>query len=330
MIKIAINGFGRIGRQVLRIGQNYPELEFVAINDLGDAKTLAHLLKYDTIYRAFPGDISTEGNAIVVNGKKIPVYAEKEPEKLPWKNLGVEIVVEATGKFTKQEDASKHLLAGAKKVLITAPGKGSNVKMIVKGVNEHTYNKEKDNIISNASCTTNCLAPIVKVLNDNFEIEKGFMTTIHAYTNDQNILDLPHKDLRRARAAAQNIVPTTTGAAESVAEAIPELKGKLTGLAVRVPVPCGSLTDFVCILKKPTTKEHVNWLFKQVSEHHLKGILQYTEDPIVSSDILGNNHSSIFDALSTMMIGDNYLKVVAWYDNEWGYSNRLVDLLRMM
>lgn len=329
-MKIAINGFGRIGRQVLRIGLTYPELEFVAINDLGDVKTLAHLFKYDTTYRQFQGEVSTNDSNLVVNGKKIPVFSEKEPERLPWKSLGVDIVVEATGKFTKQEDAQKHLSAGAKKVLITAPGKGNNVKLIVKGVNEHSYNKEKDNIISNASCTTNCLAPIVKVLNDNFGIEKGFMTTVHAYTNDQNILDLPHKDLRRARAAAQNIVPTTTGAAESVAEVIPELKGKLTGLAVRVPVPCGSLTDFVCILKKPTTKEHVNWLFKEVSKYHLKGILQYTEDPIVSSDILGNPHSTIFDGLSTMMIGDNYLKVIAWYDNEWGYSNRLVDLLRMM
>ncbi|NTV24444.1 MAG: type I glyceraldehyde-3-phosphate dehydrogenase [Nanoarchaeota archaeon] len=284
MVRVAINGFGRIGRQVLRIGLD-KGLEFVAVNDLGDVKTLAHLFKYDSVHGMFPGTVAAEGNYLVVNGTKIRVCSEKEPEKLPWKELGVDIVIESTGRFTDKESASKHIIAGARKVLITAPSKGG-VKLLVKGVNEHSYDMAKDNLISNASCTTNCLAPIVKVINDNYGIEKGFMTTIHAYTNDQNILDLPHKDLRRARAAALNITPTTTGAAEAVAEVIPELKGKLTGLAVRVPVPCGSLTDFVCILKKGTTVKEVNWLFSEVSKYHLKGILQYTEDPIVSSDIV--------------------------------------------
>lgn len=329
MVRIAINGFGRIGRQVLRIGQNHPNLEFVAVNDLTDVPTLAHLFKYDSVHGIFAGSIDKDDKHIIVNGKKILVLAEKDPEKLPWKDLKIDIVVESTGFFTKKDDAAKHIKAGAKKVLISAPAKGG-VKTIVMGVNEHQYDKATDNIISNASCTTNCLAPMVKVINDNFGIEKGFMTTVHAYTNDQKILDLPHKDLRRARSAALNIVPTTTGAAEAVSEAIPELKGKLTGLAMRVPVPCGSITDFVCILKKPTDVKQVNWLFRQVSEFHLKGILQYSEEPLVSSDIVGNPSSTIFDAPSTMMIGDNYLKVVGWYDNEWGYSCRVVDLLKMM
>jgi len=328
LVRIAINGFGRIGRQVLRIGINNPELEFIVINDLTDVKTIAHLFKYDSTYRTFNGTVEYDDKNLIVNGKKVLVLAEKDPEKLPWKDLNIDIVVESTGIFTSKEDAAKHLKAGAKKVLISAPAKG--VKVIVKGVNEHTYDKLNDNIISNASCTTNCLAPMVKVLHDNFGLERGFMTTIHAYTNDQKILDFPHKDLRRARSAAVNIVPTTTGAAETVAEVIPELKGRLTGMAMRVPVPCGSLTDFVCVLKKPTNVQHVNWLFKEVANYHLKGILQYTEDPIVSSDIIGNSNSAIFDAKSTMMIGENFLKVVGWYDNEWGYSNRMVDLLKLM
>jgi glyceraldehyde 3-phosphate dehydrogenase len=328
MVRVAINGFGRIGRQVLRIAQNYPEIEIVAINDLTDVKTAAHLFKYDSVYRRFNGTVESNDKYLIVNGKNILVTAEKDPEKLPWKDLNVDIVVESTGAFATKEDAAKHLKAGAKKVLISAPAKG--VKVIVKGDNESSYDKSKDDIISNASCTTNCLAPIVKVLNDNFGIEKGFMTTVHAYTNDQRVLDLPHKDLRRARTAAVNIIPTTTGAAETVGEVIPELKGKLTGMAVRVPVPVGSLTDFVCILKKPTTIKDVNWLFSEVSKYHLKGILEYSEEPLVSSDIIGNTNSTIFDAKSTMMIGDNYLKVVGWYDNEWGYSCRMVDLLRMM
>jgi glyceraldehyde 3-phosphate dehydrogenase len=242
--------------------------------------------------------------------------------------MGIDVVAECTGLFTSKEGASKHLTAGAKKVLISAPAKG--VKVIVKGVNEHTYEKATDTILSNASCTTNCLAPMVKVLNDNFGIEKGFMTTVHAYTNDQRILDFPHKDLRRARSAAVSIIPTTTGAAETVGEVIPELKGKLTGMALRVPVPVGSITDFVCMLRKPATVQQVNWLFSEVSKYHMNGILQYTDEPIVSSDIVGNSNSVIFDSLSTLILGNNFLKVVGWYDNEWGYSNRMVDLLRMM
>jgi glyceraldehyde 3-phosphate dehydrogenase len=328
MVRVAINGFGRIGRQVLRIGLNYPELDFVAINDLTDAKTLAHLLKYDSSYGIFNGTIQADEKSITVNGKRISVIAEKEPEKLPWRDMGIELVAECTGLFTSKEGAAKHLTAGAKRVLISAPAKG--VKVIVKGVNENTYDRATDTIISNASCTTNCLAPMVKVLNDNFGIEKGFMTTVHAYTNDQRILDFPHKDLRRARSAAVNIVPTTTGAAETVGEVIPELKGKLTGLAMRVPVPVGSITDFVAILKKPTSVQEVNWLFSEVAKYHLKGILQYSDEPLVSSDIVGNSNSTIFDSPSTMMLGPNFIKVVGWYDNEWGYSNRMVDLLRMM
>jgi glyceraldehyde 3-phosphate dehydrogenase len=328
MVRVAINGFGRIGRQVLRIGMNYPDLEFVAINDLTDVKTAAHLFKYDSVYRRFNGTIESDDRNLIVNGKRIAFIAEKDPEKLPWKNMNIDVVVESTGLFATKDDAGKHLKAGAKKVLISAPAKG--VKVIVKGVNEHTYDKAADNIISNASCTTNCLAPIVKVLNDNFGIEQGFMTTVHAYTNDQRILDFPHKDLRRARSAAINIIPTTTGAAETVAEVIPELKGKLTGMALRVPVPCGSITDFVCTLKKPTNVHEVNWLFSEVARFHMKGILEYTDDPIVSSDIIGNPNSTIFDARSTLMLGETFLKVVGWYDNEWGYSNRMVDLLRMM
>jgi glyceraldehyde 3-phosphate dehydrogenase len=329
MVRVAINGFGRIGRQVLRIGLQFPEIEFVAINDLTDSKTMAHLFKYDSSYGKFNGTVSVDDKHIIVNGRRIPVFAEKEPENLPWKELNVDIVMESTGAFTSKDGAQKHITAGARKVLISAPAKGG-VKTIVMGVNENTYDKEHDHIISNASCTTNCLAPVVKVLNDNFGIEKGFMTTIHAYTNDQKILDLPHKDLRRARSAAVNIVPTTTGAAEAVGQVIPELKGKLTGMAVRVPVPVGSLTDFVCILRKNTTKEEINWLFSEVAKHHLKNVLEYSDEPLVSSDIVGNSHSSIFDSLSTMVLDGNYVKVVSWYDNEWGYSCRIVDMLRMI
>jgi glyceraldehyde 3-phosphate dehydrogenase len=329
MVRVAINGFGRIGRQVLRIGINNPDIEFVAINDITDAKTLAHLFKFDSVYRTFNGNVTNDEKSITVNGKRILITAEKDPEKLPWRDLKVDVVIESTGLFTTKPDAEKHIKAGAKKVIISAPAKGG-VKTVVRGVNEHTYDKEKDTVVSNASCTTNCLAPMVKVLNDNFGIEKGFMTTIHAYTNDQKILDLPHKDLRRARAAALNIVPTTTGAAEAVSEVIPELKGKLTGLAMRVPVPCGSITDFVCILKKPTSRDQVNWLFRAVSQYHMKGILEYSEDALVSSDIIGNPHSCIFDSESTMMLGDNYIKIIGWYDNEWGYSNRVIDLVKMM
>lgn len=328
MVKVAINGFGRIGRQVLRIGLK-KGFDFVAVNDLTDTKTLAYLYKYDSSHGVSEEEVSFDDKNIIINGKKILVLAEKDPAKLPWKNLGADIVIESTGLFTDKEKAGLHLNAGAKKVIISAPAKG-DVKTIVLGVNEHTYNKDKDHIISNASCTTNCLAPVVKVLNDNFGIDYGFMTTIHAYTNDQKILDLPHKDLRRGRSAAVNIVPTTTGAAKSVSEVIPELKGKLDGVSVRVPVPCGSLTDFVCTLKKDGSKEEINRLFENVSRFHLKNILQYTEDEIVSMDIVGNPHSAIFDARSTMMLNPRYVKVFAWYDNEWGYSSRVVDLIKIV
>jgi glyceraldehyde 3-phosphate dehydrogenase len=328
MVKVAINGFGRIGRQVLRIGLKRG-IEFVAVNDLTDTKTLAYLYKYDSSHGVSEGEIGHDDKNIIIDGKKILVLAEKDPSKLPWKELGVDVVIESTGLFTDKEKAELHLKAGAKKVIISAPAKG-DVKTIVLGVNEHTYDKAKDNIISNASCTTNCLAPVVKVLNDNFGVEYGFMTTVHAYTNDQKILDLPHKDLRRGRSAAVNIVPTTTGAAKAVSEVIPELKGRLDGVSLRVPVPCGSLTDFVCTLKKDTTVGDVNKLFESVSKYHLKGLLQYTEDEIVSSDIVGNPNSSIFDGKSTMMLNTRMLKVFAWYDNEWGYSSRVVDLIKIV
>jgi len=329
MIRVAINGFGRIGRQVFQAGCNDPALEFVAVNDLTDTKTLAHLLKYDSVHGKAKEAIEAKPDGIVVNGKFIKVFAEKEPEKLPWKELKIDVVVESTGFFTDREGAAKHLKAGAKKVVISAPAKGVDIT-IVKGVNEHLYDKSKHNIISNASCTTNCLAPVVKVLNDNFGIVHGFMTTAHAYTADQRLVDAPHKDLRRARHAAINITPTSTGAALTVAEVIPELKGKLDGLALRVPVPDGSLTDFVCELKKATTKEEINALFKSVANNHLKGVLEYTEDPIVSTDIIHNPNSCIFDSLLTMVIDGKFVKVVAWYDNEWGYSNRVIDVIKLM
>ena len=329
-MKIAINGFGRIGRMVLRAAyeQGFDKLDIVAVNDLTDTKTLAHLLKYDSVHGKFKGEIGHDHEAIYVNGKKIKVFAERDPENLPWKNFGIDIVAECTGFFTKRELAAKHLKAGAKKVLISAPSKDADIDIVL-GVNEHQYNKEKHHVVSNASCTTNCLAPIVKVLNDNFGIEKGYMTTVHAFTGDQQLVDGPHKDLRRARSAAYNIVPTTTGAAIAVSKVIPEMKGKLDGTAIRVPVADGSLTDFVAVLKKETSVEEVNKLFKNVANFHLKNILEYTEDPIVSSDIIGNHHSSIFDAQSTKVNG-NVVKIFAWYDNEMGYSHRMVDLMRKM
>ncbi len=330
MIRVAINGFGRIGRLVFRAGMKRKGIEFVAVNDLTDAKTLAHLLKYDSVHGILDADIKAKGNSIVVNGKEIKIFSEKEPENLPWKKLKIDVVVESTGIFITKEGAEKHLKAGAKKVLISAPAKGDNpIKTIVIGVNDKDYDRKKDNIISLASCTTNCLAPVVKVLNDNFGIEKGFMTTVHAYTNDQKILDLPHKDLRRARAANLSIIPTTTGAAKAVTLTIPELKGKLDGMAMRVPVADGSITDFVAVLKKEATAEEINKIFKSASEKSLKGILQYTEEPIVSIDVVGNPHSAIFDAELTKTSG-KLVKVVAWYDNEWGYSCRMVDFIEMM
>lgn len=329
MVKVAINGFGRIGRQVFQAGHDDSEIDFVAFNDLTDTKTLAHLLKYDSVHGKFDGTVEAKEEGLVVNGKFIKVFAERDPANLPWKEMGVDIAVECTGFFRDRDGASKHLEAGAKKVLISAPAKNPDIT-IVKGVNEHDYDKEKHNIISNASCTTNCLAPLVKVINDNFEIEHGFLTTVHAYTADQKIVDGPHKDLRRARSAAVNIVPTTTGAARAVTEVIPDLKGKMDGMAIRVPVPDGSIIDFVCHVKKDVTKEEINALIKKVAENELKDVIEYTEDPIVSSDIVHNPHSSIFDSQMTNVLEGKFVKIISWYDNEWGYSNRLIDVIKFL
>jgi glyceraldehyde 3-phosphate dehydrogenase len=325
-IKVGINGFGRIGRLVFRRGLEVEGIEFVGINDITDAKTLAHLLKYDSVHGKFNGTVAHTENSIIVNGKSYPVMAEKDPAALPWAKLGAEIVIEGTGVFTKREKIELHIKAGAKKVVLTAPAKDEIDATIVLGVNENILTG-KEVILSNASCTTNCLAPMVKVLHDNFKIKKGMMTTIHAYTNDQRVLDLPHKDLRRARTAALNIIPTTTGAARAVGKVIPELKGKLDGFALRVPVPDGSITDFVAQLEQDVTVDQVNAAMKKASETFLKGIMEYGIDEIVSSDIVGNDHSCIFDSLSTMVMG-NMVKVVGWYDNEWGYSCRVVDLIK--
>ena len=328
--KIAINGFGRIGRQVLRQALEHEDLEIVAINDLTDAQNLAYLLRYDSAHGKFNKIIELGGDHLKIEDHAIRILSEKNPENLPWKKLGIDIVIESTGRFRTKETAGKHLTAGAKKVLLSAPGKSDGIKTIVMGVNEHEYDENKDHIVSNASCTTNCLAPIVKVINDNFEIEEGLMTTIHSYTNDQRILDLPHKDLRRGRSAGTNIIPTTTGASIAVSMVIPSLKGKLAGMAIRVPTPCGSITDFVCKIKNPATKEGINTLFREVSQSHLKGILEYTEEPIVLTDIINNPHSCIFDGGQTMLVGEKFLKVFGWYDNEWGYSARMVDVLKIM
>ncbi|WP_457677669.1 type I glyceraldehyde-3-phosphate dehydrogenase [Thermovibrio sp.] len=325
-IRVAINGFGRIGRSFFRIAQEHPDVEVVAINDLTDAKTLAHLLKYDSLHGKFKGEVYAEGDSLVINGKSIRVYADPNPEELPWGEIGADIVLESTGRFRDREGASKHLKAGAKKVVISAPAKEPDIT-IVMGVNHKEYDPEKHNIISNASCTTNCLAPVAKVLLENFGIESGFLTTVHSYTMDQRLLDAPHKDLRRARAAAMNMVPTTTGAAKAVGLVIPELKGKFNGISIRVPTPDVSLVDFVCVVKKEVTPQEVNAALKEAAEGELKGILDYCEEPLVSVDFLGNPHSSIVDALSTDVINGNLVKVIAWYDNEWGYSCRLVDLI---
>ncbi|MDQ7822997.1 MAG: type I glyceraldehyde-3-phosphate dehydrogenase [Candidatus Eremiobacteraeota bacterium] len=329
-LKVAINGFGRVGRQVLKaLLQKYPQVEVVAVNDITDVPTNAHLFKYDSNYGKFHGTVEAGEGELIINGRKIKVLAEKDPAKLPWKDLGVVMVVESTGIFTKAEKAKAHLDAGAKKVIISAPAENEDIT-IVMGVNENAYDPAKHHIISNASCTTNCLAPAAKVVHDNYRIQKGLMTTIHAYTNDQKILDLPHKDLRRARAAAMSMIPTKTGAAKAVALVIPDLKGKFDGFAIRVPTPTVSVVDFVCVLEKNTTKDEVNAAFKKASENELKGILGYSEEPLVSIDYKGEEHSSIIDALSTKVIGDNLLKVVAWYDNEWGYSVRIADLVHYM
>ncbi|MBI2141205.1 type I glyceraldehyde-3-phosphate dehydrogenase [Candidatus Woesearchaeota archaeon] len=328
-VRVGINGFGRIGRMFLRAAIEDKDIDIVAINDVTDAKTLAYLLKYDSVHRQFSGSIEAAADSLAVNGRKIKVLSVKEPEQLPWKGLKVDVVIESTGIFTDKESASKHLAAGAKKVLITAPAKGPDIT-IVKGVSDKSYDRKQHNICSNASCTTNSLAPVVKVLHDNFKIRHGLMTTVHAYTNDQRILDLPHKDLRRARAAAVSIIPTTTGAAKSIGEVIPELNGKLDGMALRVPVPDGSITDFVCVVEKPTTVEAINRAFREAASGYMKGVIQYTEEPIVSVDIIGNPHSSIFDATLTKVIDGVLVKVCAWYDNEWGFSKRLVDVVKAL
>lgn len=327
--KVGINGFGRIGRNVFKLLLETPELEVVAINDLTDAKTLGHLLKYDSTNGVFKGTVSVKDDSIVVNGKTIKVLSEKDPANLPWGDLGVELVVESTGVFTSKEKCLLHVKAGAKKVLLTVPPKDEVDAIIVMGVNDDAL-KPTDQVVSNASCTTNCLAPMAKVLHENFGIKRGWMTTIHAYTNDQRVLDMPHKDLRRARNAATNIIPTTTGAARAVGKVLPALKGKLDGIAMRVPVPDGSVTDLVAELEKSATKEEINAAMKKAAEGPLKGILQYCEDPIVSGDIIQNPNSSIFDSQLTAVMDGNFVKVVSWYDNEWGYSCRCIDLLKKM
>ena len=327
-IRIAINGFGRIGRNVFRIMHaRSDDFEIVALNDLTDAKTLAHLLKYDTVGGRFDGKVEVDGSSIVVDGKRVQILAERNPADLPWAALGVDFVVEATGIFRKRAQCQMHLDAGAKKVVLTVPPSDEIDNMVVLGVNDETLTADQK-ILSNASCTTNCLAPVAKVLHESFGIKRGLMNTIHAYTNDQRILDLPHSDLRRARGAASNIIPTSTGAARAVGKVLPALAGKLDGMSMRVPVPAGSVVDLVCDLNRESvTVAEINAAMQAAAEGPMKGILQYTEDPIVSSDVLRNPHSSVFDALSTMVLDNNMVKVVSWYDNEWGYSNRVCDLI---
>jgi glyceraldehyde 3-phosphate dehydrogenase len=331
-IKVGINGFGRIGRLLYRAAiERKADIDFVAVNDLAEAKILAHLLKYDSVHGRFTGSVEVEGGNLVVCGKELKVLSERDPSKLPWKDLGVYLAVESTGLFRDRVKASMHLQAGAKKVLISAPAGDPDITIVL-GVNDKLYDQEKHNILSNASCTTNCLAPTAKVLNDNFGLKTGLMTTTHSYTNDQKVQDLVHKDLRRARAAAVNIIPTSTGAAKAVGLVLPECAGKLNGIALRVPTPDVSIVDLVAILEKDTTKEEINAAFKKAAEGELKGILEYTEDPIVSSDVLHSTYSAVFDAESTMVIGDkgNFVKVLSWYDNEWGFSCRMVDFIEMI
>jgi glyceraldehyde 3-phosphate dehydrogenase len=325
--RVGINGFGRIGRNVFRAAYRNPEVEIVAVNDLTDAETLAMLLKYDSVHGEFEAEVEAKDGNLIVNGKEIKVFAERDPGNLPWASLDVQVVVESTGRFTNKEAAEVHVTkGGAKKVIISAPAKNEDIT-IVMGVNEDKYDPAKHTVISNASCTTNCLAPFAKVIHEKFGIKRGLMTTVHSYTNDQQILDLPHKDLRRARAAALSIIPTTTGAAKAVALVLPELKGKLNGFAMRVPTPNVSVVDLVADLEKDVTVEEVNAALKEAAEGPLKGILAYCDKPLVSKDFNGNPHSSIIDALSTMVIEGNMVKIVSWYDNEWGYSNRVVDLV---
>lgn len=328
-IRVGINGFGRIGRNVFRAAFQDPEIEFVAVNDLMDPATLAHLLKYDSIHRRLDADVQVEENAIVVNGKRTIITAERDPANLPWGDMGVDYVIESTGFFTEGSKAAAHIKAGAKKVIISAPAKNEDIT-IVMGVNHESYDPAKHNVISNASCTTNCLAPFAKVLDDNFGIVRGLMTTVHSYTNDQRILDLPHSDLRRARAAAMNIIPTTTGAAVAVGLVLPQLKGKLDGFAMRVPTPDVSIVDLTAELKQSTDVAAINAALKAAAEGPMKGILGYTEEPLVSMDFVGDPHSSYVDASLTSVIDGNFVKVVSWYDNEWGYSNRVIDLVKYM
>ena len=326
-IKVGINGFGRIGRNIMRGALADKNVDFVAVNDLTDAKTLAHLLKYDSVLGNLEREIVAKGDAISVDGDEFQVLSEKDPAQLPWKDLGVDVVFECTGRFTKRDDAAKHLTAGAKKVIITAPATNPDVTLVL-GVNDAAYDRSQHHIISNASCTTNCLAPLAKVIHESFGIKKAWMTTVHAYTNDQNLLDLPHKDLRRARAAAMSIIPTSTGAAKAVGEVLPELKGKFDGIAMRVPTPNVSVVDLVALLDKKTTTEEVNAALEAAANGALKGILQFEEEPLVSIDFRRNAHSSIVDAAYTKVMDGDFLKVLAWYDNEWGYSSRCVDLLK--
>ncbi|HLR54985.1 MAG TPA: type I glyceraldehyde-3-phosphate dehydrogenase [Pseudogracilibacillus sp.] len=324
-VKVGINGFGRIGRNMFRQSLKNDHVEVVAVNDLTDANMLAHLLKYDSVHGKLEEEVKVDGDYMIIGDKRILVSSEKDPKNIAWKEHDVDVVIESTGIFTDKASANKHIEAGAKKVIISAPGKDEDL-MVVLGVNETKYDSSKHDVISNASCTTNSIAPLAKVLNDNFGVKRGLMTTVHAYTNDQQILDLPHKDYRRARAAAENIIPTSTGAAKAVGKVLPELDGKLNGMAMRVPVPSGSITDLVVELDKNVTVEEVNEAFKKASENELKGVMEYSEDPLVSRDIVGNSHSSIVDGLSTMILEDNMVKVVSWYDNEMGYSTRCVDL----
>jgi len=328
-VKVGINGFGRIGRNVVRAALDRNDIEFVAVNDLTDTKTLAHLLKYDSVLGTLPVKIHAEEDAIVVGGKRIKVFATKDPAQLDWNSVGAQIVIESTGKFTDAKEARKHIRGSVKKVVISAPAKNEDVTLVL-GVNDGTYDPAKHNIISNASCTTNCLAPVVKVLHDTVGIQKGSMTTIHSYTNDQNVLDFPHKDLRRARAAALNMIPTTTGAAKAIGLVMPELKGKLDGYSMRVPTPDVSVVDLVVLTNRPTTAEEVNAAFQAAADGPMKGILAYTDDPVVSTDMLHNPNSSIVDGQMTKVLDGNLLKVVSWYDNEWGYSCRVVDLIAFL
>jgi glyceraldehyde 3-phosphate dehydrogenase len=328
-IKVGINGFGRIGRNVVRAALHNPNIEIVAANDLTDPKTLAHLLKYDSTLGPLKGDVQLEADAIVVNGKRIKIFAIKDPAEIDWSGVGAQVVVESTGRFTDAKDAGKHLRGTVKKVVISAPGKNEDITIVL-GVNDGSYDAAKHNVISNASCTTNCLAPVAKVLHEKFGIEKGSMTTIHSYTNDQPVLDFPHKDLRRARAAAINMIPTSTGAAKAIGLVMPDLKGKLDGYAMRVPTPNVSVVDLVVVTSKLTTTEEVNSVLKAAADGALKGILAYTEDPVVSTDMLHNPNSSIVDSGLTKVMGGNLVKVVAWYDNEWGYSMRVVDLIEFL